>query len=59
MSVEKQRLVAEIAAEIAAAVAAEVLAEAASGLEYRSQIWLDVPVVQAQQGLEETSRRLS
>ena len=39
---------AEIAAEIAAEVAAVVLAEAAGGLGYRSQIWLVVPVVQAQ-----------
>ena len=41
-------VVTEIAAEIAAAVAAEVLAEAASKLGYHSQIWLIVPVVQAQ-----------
>ena len=41
-------VVAEFAAEFAAAVAAEVLAEAAGGLGYRSQIWLVVPVVQAQ-----------
>ena len=41
-------VVAEVAAEIAAEVAAEVLAEAAGRLGYRSQIWLVVPVVQAQ-----------
>ena len=29
-------------------IAAEVLAEAAGGLGYRLQIWLVVPVVQAQ-----------
>ena len=41
MSVEKWRLVAEIAAELAA----EVLVEVAGGLGYRSQIWPVVPVV--------------
>ena len=51
MSIKKQRLVTEITTEIAAAVAAKILAEAASGLGYRSQIQLVVPVVQAQQGL--------
>ena len=42
-------VVAEVVAEIAAEIAAEVLVElAAGGLGYRSQIWLVVPVVQAQ-----------
>ena len=38
----------EVLAEIAAEVATEVIAEAAGGLGYYSQIWLVVPVVQAQ-----------
>ena len=38
-----------VAAAVAAEVLAEILAEAvAGGLGYRSQIWLVVPVVQAQ-----------
>ena len=41
-------IAAEVLAEVAAEIAAEVLAEAAGGLGYRSQIWLVVPVVQAQ-----------
>ena len=44
-------LAAEVLAEVAAVaaeIAAEVLVEVAGGLGYRSQIWLVVPVVQAQ-----------
>ena len=41
-------IAAELAVEIAAEIAAEVVAEAAGGLGYRLQIWLVVPVVQAQ-----------
>ena len=59
MSIKKQRLIAEIATEITAAVAAEVLMEAASGLGYYLQIQLNMLVVQAQQGLKETSQHLS
>ena len=42
MSVEKQRLVAEIAAEIAAAVAAEVLAEAAADVAGRTELLVEL-----------------
>ena len=75
MFIEEQRLITEITAEVAAdiaaditadiaadittEIAAEVLAEVAGGLGYCLQIQLIVPVIQAQQGLEETSRRLS
>ena len=45
---KKVKLITEIATEIAAAVTAEVLIEAARGLKYRLQIWLVVPVIQAQ-----------
>ena len=55
MSIKKQRLIAEIAAEIATVVAIKVFTEAASGLGYYLQIWLIVPVVQAQQGLRISS----
>ena len=41
-------VVTEVATEITAEVTTEVLAEAASGLGYCLQIWLVVPVVQAQ-----------
>ena len=39
---------AEVAAEVVAEIAAELAAEIAGGLGYHSQIWLVVPVVQAQ-----------
>jgi hypothetical protein len=42
----EQGVVPDLAAEVLAEVAAE--AAAAAGLGYRSQIWLVVPVVQAQ-----------
>ena len=45
----------DIAADITADITVEVLAEAAGGLGHRLQIQLIVLVVQAQQGLEETS----
>ena len=50
---------AEAAAEAAAEIAAEVLVEVTSRLGYHSQIQLIMPVIQAQQGLEEMSQHLS
>jgi hypothetical protein len=41
-------IAAEVLTETTAEITAEVLAEATSGLGYRSQIWLIVPVVQTQ-----------
>ena len=52
-------IAAEITTEVTAEIAVEVLMKATGGLGYRSQIQLVVPVVQAQQGLEETSQHLS
>ena len=53
-------IAAEIAVEITTEIAAEVVIElAAGGLGCRLQIQPIVPVVQARQGLGETSQRLS
>ena len=68
MFIEKQRLITEITAEvttditadIAVEITAEVLTEAAAvRLGYCLQIQLIILVIQAQQGLEEVSQRLS
>ena len=52
-------VVAEITMEIAAKLTAELTTEITGGLGYYLQIQLIMPVVQAQQGLEETSQYLS
>ena len=67
MSIEKQRLITEIATQLAAEITAEitteitteVLAEVAGGLRYHLQIWLVIPVVQVRQGLKKMSQHLS
>ena len=48
-------IAAELTVEITVEITTEVIAEAAGGLKYHLQIQLVVPVIQAQQGLKETS----
>ena len=59
MPIKKQRLVTEIAAELTTELTAEIATEITAGLGYYSQIQLIMPVVQARQGLEKMSWRLS